>query len=377
MWREAPPLPGSGRHHAYTGRVVARLARILLAAAALISLWAPSAAAKLQVKGAHLVDHGRVVRLLGVNRSGTEYMCRGGFGDVFDGPHDQRSVSAMRTWRINAVRVPLNESCWLGVGKLRKWTGHYRRAIVRFVRLLRRNHLYVILDNHVSAPGRRLARDLLPLPAADHTPAFWRSVGRQFRRTSGVLFDLYNEPHGVSWSCWLRGCRVSRRASPPSGKTYPAYRAAGMRRLLRAVRSSGARQPVLLGGLAYSRDLSRWLRYKPSDPARQLVASLHTYGPASAPHAAVCFEACRDTVVEIARRYPVVSGEIGEYDCAHGYIDDFMSWADSHGISYLGWTWDAVSPGGWQCGSGPALIESYDGTPTAFGVGLRDHLLAR
>jgi hypothetical protein len=355
---------------------VARLARTLLVAAALISLWAPAASAKLQVKGNHLVSNGRVVRLLGVNRSGTEYMCRDGFGDVFDGPSDQKSIDAMRTWRINAVRLPLNESCWLGLGKLRKWTGHYRRSIVRFVQLLRRNHLYVILDDHLTAPGRRLARYLLPMAAADHTPAFWRSVGRRFRRTPGVLFDLYNEPHGVSWKCWLRGCRVPR-SSPSSRRKYPAYRAAGMRTLVRAVRSSGARQPVLLGGLAYSKDLSGWLRYKPKDPARQLVASLHTYGPASDPHAAVCLGACRDVVAKIARRYPVVAGEIGEYDCAHGYIDDFMSFADSHAISYLGWTWDAVSPGGWQCGSGPALINSYDGTPTAFGIGLRDHLLAR
>jgi hypothetical protein len=357
--------------------LVARLARILVAAAALTALWAPSAAAKLHVSGRHLVDHGRVVRLLGVNRSGAEYMCTGGFGDVFDGPHDQRSVTAMRTWRINAVRVPLNESCWLGVGRLRKWTSHYRRSIVRFVQLLSRNHLYVILDDHLSAPGRRIARDLLPMPAADHTPAFWRSVGRTFRRTSGVLFDLYNEPHGVSWRCWLHGCRVSRGPSPRSNKTYPAYRAAGMRTLLHALRSTGARQPVLLGGLAFAKDLSRWLRFRPRDPARQLVASLHTYGPATATHAAVCLDDCRREVAGIARRYPVVAGEIGEYDCAHAYIDDFMSWADGHGISYLGWTWDAVSPGGWQCGSGPALIESYDGTPTHFGVGLRDHLRAR
>ena len=352
------------------------LARVLLAGTALVLLFAPSAAAKLHVEDSHLVDHGRVVRLVGVNRSGTEYMCRDGFGDVFDGPHDQRSVDAMKTWRINAVRVPLNESCWLGVGKLRRWTTHYRDAIVRFVRLLRRNHVYVILDDHVSAPGRRLARDFLPMPAAAHAPAFWRSVGRHFRRTPGVLFDLYNEPHDVSWSCWLRGCRISRRTAPPSDRTYPAYRAAGMRGLLRAVRSVGARQPVLLGGLAYSKDLSRWLRYAPKDPAGQLVASLHTYGPATAALAAVCFETCRDTVAATSRRYPVVAGEIGEYDCAHGYIDDFVSWADDHGVSYLGWTWDAVSPGGWECGSGPALIESYDGTPTAYGVGLRDHLLA-
>jgi len=356
--------------------VVARLARVLLALAALSSLWAPSAAAELRVSGAHLVDNGRVVRLLGVNRAGTEYMCTDGFGDVFDGPHDQRSVDAMRSWRINAVRVPLNESCWLGVGGLSKWARHYRGAVMGFVQLLRRNHLYVILEDHVSAPGRSAARDLLPMPAAAHTPAFWRSVGLLFRRTSGVLFDLYNEPHGVSWRCWLEGCRVPGGLAGKRHRPYPAYRAAGMRSLLLSVRSSGARQPVLLGGLAYARDLSHWLRYRPADPVRQLVASLHTYGPPTDPRAAPCLSACRSVVALIARRHPVVAGETGEYDCAHGYIDDFMSWADRQGISYLGWAWDAVSPGGWQCGSGPALIESYRGTPTPFGVGLRDHLRA-
>jgi hypothetical protein len=357
--------------------VALRPTQAALAAVLLIALWAPPAGARLHVSRNHLVDNGRVVRLLGVNRSGTEYMCTGGFGDVFDGPSDQRSITAMRTWRINAVRVPLNESCWLGVGRLRKWTRHYRAAIVRYVRLLRRNHLYVILDSHLSAPGSRIARDLLPMAAADHTPAFWRSVGRRFRRTSGVVFDLYNEPHGISWGCWLHGCRVSSRRSPRSNKRYPAYRAAGMARLLRAVRSSGARQPVLAGGLAFARDLSGWLRYRPKDPARQLVASLHTYGPALALHPALCLADCRRVVIEIARRFPVVTGELGEYDCARGYIDDFMAWADAHGVSYLGWTWDAVAPGSWQCDTGPALIESYNGTPTPYGVGLRDHLRAQ
>lgn len=350
--------------------------RTLLVLAAVASLLAPQASAKLRVKGGNLVDNGRVVQLLGVNRSGTEYMCKEGFGDVFDGPSDQASVTAMKSWRINAVRVPLNESCWLGVGKLRKWGRRYRAAIVRYVRLLRRNRLYVILDNHFSAPGRRIARDLLSMPTP-RTADFWRSVARRYRRSNGVLFDLYNEPHGVSWRCWLHGCRVSRRRAPPSGRTYPAYRAVGMRRLLRTVRKTGARQIVLLGGLGYSRDLTRWLRYRPRDPAKQLVASIHTYGPATARLAAVCFGACRDNLVRIKRRFPVVAGEIGEYDCAHGYIDDFMSFADANGISYLGWAWDAVAPGAWQCDTGPALITNYDGTPTAFGVGLRDHLRAR
>ena len=352
-----------------------RLGAILLATFAVVALAAPTAAASLHVRGRHLVDHGRVVRLLGVNRSGTEYMCTDGYGDVFDGPHDQRSVSAMRSWRINAVRVPLNESCWLGVGELGRWARHYRRAVVRWVRLLRRNHLYVIVDDHVTAPGRGTARDILPMPSAAQTPRFWHSVGHTFRGTRDVLFDLYNEPHDVGWSCWLRGCRIAPGVSPDSGMGYPSYRAAGMRRLLRAVRSGGARQPVMLAGIDWSLDLSQWLRRLPR--GRQLVASLHTYGPASDPNAAPCSSRCRGIVVRIARRHPVVVGELGEYDCAHGYIDDFMPWADRRGISYLGWTWDAVSPGGWQCGSGPSLIEDYDGTPTGFGVGFRDHLRRR
>ena len=39
-------------------------------------------------------------------------------------------------------------------------------------------------------------------------------------------------------------------------------------------------------------------------------------------------------------------GELGETDCAHGYIDQMMGFADRHRIGYLGWAWDAAL-GGW------------------------------
>ena len=54
------------------------------------------------------------MRLLGVNRSGAEYACVEE-GKIFDGPTDWASIKAMKSWKINAVRVPLNESCWLGI----------------------------------------------------------------------------------------------------------------------------------------------------------------------------------------------------------------------------------------------------------------------
>jgi endoglucanase len=62
-----------------------------------------------------LVDGaGHPIRLLGVDRSGTEYACAQGWG-IFDGPSDAASVAAISSWDTNAVRVPLNEDCWLGI----------------------------------------------------------------------------------------------------------------------------------------------------------------------------------------------------------------------------------------------------------------------
>src|SRR5213082_1383563 len=67
------------------------------------------------VSGNHLVNaSGQAIRLLGVNRSGTEYACIQGWG-IFDGPNDATSVRAIASWRTNAVRVPLNEDCWLAI----------------------------------------------------------------------------------------------------------------------------------------------------------------------------------------------------------------------------------------------------------------------
>ena len=71
----------------------------------------------------------------------------------------------------------------------------------------------------------------------------------------------------------------------------------------------------------------------------------------------------------------MITGELGESGCTDTYIDQYMPWADAHGISYLGWTWNSTGPpSNWSCSQGPALITNYDGTPTAFGSGLKEHL---
>lgn len=344
-----------------------RLATTLRAAllvAALSALLAPAAAVAapwIGVQGNQLVDRsGHAVRLLGVNRSGTEYACQQGWG-FFDGPSDMASIQAMKKWHVNSVRVALNETCWLGINGIDpRYSGAaYQRTIRSYVSKLERAGLYVILNLESAGPGAQQATSIPPMPDADHTPDFWRSVAAAYGDDRAVLFDLYTEPHDVGWACWENGCQIE-------GKGVGSYRAVGMSELVEAVRSTGAPQPILLGGVDWARDLSGWLNHLPSDPLRAIVASNHTYDFAA------CGGSCRAALAGIAASYPVVSGEIGEGDCAHRYIDPYMRWADRHGISYLAWAWNAH--GGWTCKGGPALISDYDGTPTAFGVGFRDHL---
>jgi endoglucanase len=332
---------------------------------ALLAILAPAASAKpwIGVAGNRLVDgHGRAVRLLGLSRSGTEYSCQQGYG-FFDGPSDMASIRVMKSWHVNAVRVPLNETCWLGINGIEPRYGgaSYQAAIRSWVDRLEAAGLYVVLDLHVAAPGGLQATGIIPMADADHAPDFWRSVAAAYREDRSVLFDLYNEPHDVGWRCWERGCLVH-------DQRVGTYRAAGMRELVEAVRSTGARQPVLLGGVGWARNLDRWLAHLPPDPAHAEVASNHTY------NFAACFRACRRDLARIGRRHPVVTGELGEGDCRHSYIDGYMGWADRHGVSYIGWAWDAH--GGWTCRSGPTLIRDYDGTPTGFGIGFREHLRA-
>jgi hypothetical protein len=312
---------------------------------------------RLHVVDNQLVDReGEPVRLLGVNRSGAEYACvdRHGF---FAGPTGRRAIAAMTAWRINAVRVPLNEHCWLGInGSPAGYSrARYRKAIRSYVARLHKAGLYVVLDLHWSAPGDARASRQQPMADLDHAPAFWSSVARAFRHDPALVFDVYNEPHDITWECWRDGCMM------PEG-----WRSAGMQTLVDAVRSSGARQPIIATGIHWGTDLSSWLDYRPDDPANQLAAGLHAYDFASCSS----LDCWVRTVDPVAREVPVVVTEVGERECSGAFLDRFMSWADDADVSYLAWSWN---PSGCEA---PALIESWDGRPTPPGERLRERLLA-
>ncbi len=346
-------------------RLRSRTPFIAALAAALVLLALPAlATAKpwIGVRGNQLVDAaGNPVRLLGVNRAGSEGKCvhREGF---FEGPTDMPSIEAMKRWHINAVRIPLNESCWLGINWVPPAFGGsaYRAEIKGFVERLESAGLYVILDLQWASPKTFPAEGLLPLPDAEHAPEFWRTLASEYREDRSVLFDIYNEPRpGVSWECWQLGCEIEDH-------WVGRYQAVGMTQLIETVRSTGAEQPIMVPGIDWARDLRGWLAHLPADPLDSLVASNHTY------NVTPCKQTCRGVLARIAQTHPVVTGEIGEGDCRHRYIDNYMPWADRNGISYLAWAWTAGPE--WSCKEGPSLIKEYGGSPTNYGIGFREHL---
>ncbi|MFJ2195211.1 glycoside hydrolase family 5 protein [Streptomyces violaceusniger] len=330
---------------------------------------------KLRASGNKLVDeNGATRRLLGVNRSGGEFMCVQGYG-IFDGPVDDASVKAIADWKVNAVRIPLNEECWLGLSHINPAYGgaNYIAAVKALVARLEAHGITPIVELHWShgrytggdshCPGTEYATCQKPMPNAQYTPAFWTSVAQTFKSDQAVVFDLFNEPFPdratsdltAAWKCWRDG------GSCPGID----FQVAGMQTLLNAVRTTGARNLVLIPGVAYSNDLRQWLTYKPNDPAGNLAAAWHTYNFNTCSGES-CFN---EQLAPVIAQVPFVAGEIGENTCSHGYIDRVMAWLDAKGASYLGWTWNT-----WDCSSGPSLISDYNGTPTNFGVGLRDHL---
>ncbi|HEX6538953.1 MAG TPA: cellulase family glycosylhydrolase [Candidatus Dormibacteraeota bacterium] len=327
---------------------------------------ASGGASGIRVSANHLINGAGTVVLRGVDRSGTEYACVQGWG-LFDGPSDAASVQAIKSWGTNAVRVPLNEDCWLGInGVPAAFAGsNYITAIVNYVNLLNQNGLYAILDLHWSAPGSTKATGQQPMPDQDHSPAFWTSVASTFKGNPAVVFDLFNEPYpdnngdtAAAWSCWKNGGTCSG----------VSYQVAGMQELVTTVRNAGAPNVIMLGGVQYSNALDGWLANEPSDPRAQTAASFHNYN----------FNACSSTtcwnnvIAPLARSVPVITGEFGENDTAGTFMTSWMSWADSEGVSYLAWTWDT-----WGCSGGEVLITDYSGTPCqSDGTVYQQHLLS-
>jgi hypothetical protein len=409
-------------------RVVGLTALAVVACAAIASAAgagparAASGTLSIKIVGNHFVDgSGHRIRLLGVDHTSSEYGCVDGFG-YDDGHFDSADAAAIASWGANAVRIPLNEDCWLGInGQPNSDEGAdppltvsgYRQEIERYVHDLNARGIYAILDLHWTAPGAQVALEQQPMPDADHSPAFWSSVAATFKADPAVVFDLFNEPYDptdrrsgddlnaadkVTWNCWETGTTGGPAGGAPcvtqaydeQNQPTTRYQIAGLQTLLDAVRGAGATQPVMAGGLDFANDLgdsdhgAAWMNHAPNDPLNREAASFHNYMGEACDNA-TCW---KHTIAPIAAHVPVVTGEFDEdnFDEAHCHTKPstfdarYMRWADSAGVSYLAWGWIVETKAERNADGCSAfvLIDNYSRHTPARpnGVALYNHLRA-
>ena len=127
-----------------------------------------------------------------------------------------------------------------------------------------------------------------------------------------MIFDLYNEPHDVSWDVWRDGGEVHEKAF--RGNPAKTYEAIGMQALLETVRGTGAKNLVVAGGLNWAYDMSGFVGGKTlSDPGGNgVLYANHAY-----PFKGDNVEQWIAKLERAARQIPVIVSEFGA-DSQHG-----------------------------------------------------------
>jgi len=369
-----------------------------------------SASLALKVRGSTLIDaSGTVVQLRGVNVSGLESVPIQGWspsnpwgGQTGDATPNWNTI---KTWQVNAVRLPLNEASWLGypcidAGGARGTVGatlnpdpgaNYHAAVAQSVADATSAGLYVIIDLHWTAPANNCPMGQNPMADVANSVTFWTQVATAFKGYPNVIFEAFNEPYlywlastQTAWGALSAGGTETQFVT--AGNPYQVvlnWQSAGMQQMVDAIRAAGSTNVILTSGVDWAKDLSQWLANKPTDPIGQLGAVWHaypaygtTFGTPAYTQPDLAPGVWTDVQGILAAGFPVVITEFGDHDAAGTtsapFAANLLPWADQNGVSYLAWAWDV-----WQ-NADNVLITDAAGTPTpGFGTYVKQHYLCR
>mgnify|MGYP001598505766 CR=1 FL=1 len=371
---------------------------------------AASAAKPLSVRvdGSRFVDAaGNAIQLRGVNFSGFEFVAVQGWSPADPsgaqaGQPGGPKWSAIKSWNANTVRFPLNEASWLGyrctdtqgVEHNPDPGGNYQSSVRAQVAQALAAGLYVIVDLHWSAPGKACPLLQTQMANRDNSLAFWTSVANTFKDQPAVMFELFNEPFfnfgfsGNDWQYMMKGTGGSFSSYPATSRkgkwkeVKKPWAVASYQAMLDAVRATGARNVVLIGGMQYAQDLSGWLKHRPIDPLKQMAAVWHPYatfgtewGTPEYAQPNFSHRVFDDVKAIQAAGFPVIATETGDRNTPSTkgapLVTTVTRWADQHDVSVLGWAWNVWNE------SDHVLIKDAKGTPTdGYGRVFHDWLMA-
>jgi hypothetical protein len=311
---------------------------------------------ELHVQGTKILNRdGKEIWLQGVNAGGLEMDAQFKFGM-------KSALVGVDDWKANIIRLPVHEDYWFGKNSPQNDGGKaYRETIDNIVTLVANRGAYLLLDLH-----------RFRAPSQEHLD-FWKDAAAHYKNHPAVLFDLFNEPYGTSWEVWKDGGFVSEKKEGVDESAFltvedkiknnAGFLSVGMQALVNAVREAGARNVVVVGGLAWSGDLSGVVNgYALEDKTGNgIVYGWHNYN---------WHKDWKGRVLGAAAKFPILVGEVG----ADVKKMDFIPWADQEDpytwapdmLGFiqkykLNWTAWCLHPQ-----FTPVLISDWNYTPTPF-----------
>lgn len=304
-----------------------------------------------------------------VNAAGEEVWLQGvavpSLGWSSGGEHVRESIAvAVGDWNANCVRLSVHSKYWLGEDGLPP-PENYKKTVDDVIEMANLHGCYVVLDLHeYKAPTERHA-------------AFWKDAAARYANRPGVLFDLLNEPHGISWDEWKNGGKLSGEKREgvvdENNEAKDVKASIGMQKLIEVVRATGAKNIVVCGGLDWAYDLSGVLNgYELEDPAGNgVMYSTHIY-PWKGGWA--------KKVLACAEKHPIFVGEVGAMDKPMpwekkakdpvAWSNDMLSCIQKYKLNWTAWSFHPSAS--------PVVISDWKYTPTAcWGVFAREALLGK
>ncbi len=320
----------------------------------------------LHVQGNQLLNiDDQPVLLRGVDCASMEYTSNG------EGHILTTVTTAIKDWHANIIRLPLSQDRWFGKGPEQTDGGvAYRALVARIVSTISSLNSYVILDDHWSDEdqwGKNIGQHLMP---DRNSITFWKSFAKVYANNSAVIFDLYNEPHDVSWKIWRDGGPITETDQQKGTKI--SYDAVGLQTILNTIRSTGAENVALAGGLNWAYDLTGILNgYALSDPTGNGVMYANHYYPFKG----ITVKQWIADMVAATAKVPVIVSEFGTSPTDKGAKGNRWILETLNAMQEHHWNWTA-----WDMhpSAGPDLITDWSYTPTPyFGVFVKDALAGK
>lgn len=314
----------------------------------------------LKVEGNHLVtETGATVSLHGVDIPSLEWG---------QGEHLSNSLVVASDWGANIIRLPLSQDRWFGHTEERQDGGeNYRKVVENFVEMAVARKCYVILDLHWSDGGvwgRYIGQHNMP---DDNSVPFWEDVSAKFANNPNILFDIYNEPHDVSWEVWRAGGMVKDMHTKADPDGTLEYHTPGMQKLLDVCRAQGAKNVIIAGGVDWAYDLRGIAKgYALQDTnGYGVIYDTHIYPMKEwYSHGSTTSQDWDRIIMSTGKKYPVMIGEFG--NGTNHYEGKVLDFAKTNNLPWVAWCLHPYAK--------PSLIKDWQYTPTKYGATVKDAL---